>query len=797
VLPARRSELVSYGLCATALILGIYVFGVDRHKPSTAEQASRLGMLIRVWHPDDVTRVTIDRKTATGIEHIELVRENDHWKLTSPRVASASHLAVLPLLESIRGARSERAVGQATPSERAQFGLDAPRVRVEVAMKGVIIKLAVGREATTGGGPAPAANLDAGAAGAELRPAYLELSPYGDDPGGVFVVSPDLVGALDRSADAYREPSLVGQEKSTNFRHVELHSTAGGEVVLDKNEHGTWRLTKGASLWQGAPVRVDADVFNGFTQMLADLRADPFVPDDTPIDTTKGGTLDVKQKDGMPEVHVAWGGACPKDPKLVVVQMRAPEKATGCVPKLIVDGLARPAGEWIDAGAFGLLFGSENAKISEIEAVSIELAGKKLVDGERSGEGLHLRAPSESDADKDASERLLRALAQLKGAPLVVPADKLAAYGLGPAAGRATLRRRVDAATSGDVPPEGGTSEDWAQTIEFSLPIDDPDAPKPKGDRPEDKNDKSEAAKFVFVRRLDDGAVLRVPATEASVLGAAAGRLVQSPFLVDLAADAIERVTVRSDAPLAVPYELSKDGAVYKLIAPSDVGTDPASAIEIGKQLATLTCQRWVAEKDDGTFGFAKPSATITLKLGGAKASEVVIELGTTAPEGGVYARVRGRDPVCTLADGKRDALVRPPFDRAILGVDPTDAPRVVLTRDKTVRALRFTEAKVWREDADAGSPGGDVLARTLADLVVGLRAEALVHLGEAAKDEGFATPTLVIETRTPDGKAKRRVVIGEASRVDRMRVYWARVDGVNATFTIARDEVDRLLTSM
>ncbi len=802
MLPARRSELVSYGLCATALILGVYVFGVDRHKPSTAEQASRLGMLIRVWHPDDVTRVTIDRRTPQGNEHIELVREGDLWKLTSPRVASASHLAVLPLLESIRGARSERAVGQATPSERAQFGLDAPRVRVEVAMKGVILKHAVGREATRGGGAPPAASAAQPDAGPELGPAYLELAPYGDDPGGVFVVSADLVGALDRSADAYREPSLVGQEKSTNFRHVELRSAAGGEVVLDKGEHATWRLAKGLPVGGGAPIRVDADVFDGLAQSLADLRADPFLPDDTLVDTAQGGTLDVKQKDGMPEVHVAWGGACPKDPKLVVVQMRAPEKATGCVPRLVIGGLERPASQWVDTGAFGLLFGSENAKISEIEAVEIELSGKKLVDGERAGEGLHLRAPTNSEADKDATDRLLRALALLRGTPLRVAPEKLASYGLAPAAGRATLRRRVDAATSGDAPPEGGTSQDWSQTIEFSAPIEDPDA----GSAAKGANGasgaagagaKGEPARFVFVKRLDDGAVLRVPATEASVLGAAAGRLVQSPFLVDLAADALERVTVKSDAPFAVPFDLTKDGAVYRLVAPSDVGTDPAAAVELGKQLATLTCQRWVAEKDDGNFGFAKPSVSISVKLGGAKASELVIDLGAPAPEGGVYARVRGRDPICTLADGKRDALVRPPFDRGILGVDPTDAPRVLLTRDKTTRALRFTDAKVWREDADAGSPGGDVIARTLADLVVGMRAEALAHLGEAAKDEGFATPTLVIETRGEDGKPKRRIVVGEASRFDRTRIYWARVDGVNATFTLSRDDVDRILTSM
>jgi hypothetical protein len=806
VLPARRSELVSYGLCAAALVVGTYVLAIDRHKPSTAEQASRLGMLVRVWQPDDITRVTIDRRTPQGNEHIELVREGDRWKLTSPRVADASHLAVLPLLESIRGARSERAVGQATPSEKAQFGLDAPRVRVEVAMKGTVIKLAVGNPATSGGGPTAS---DAGG-----QSAYLELSPYGDDPGGVFVVSPDLVGALDRSADAYREPSLVAQEKSTNFRHVEIHSAAGGEVVLDKAPYGTWRLAKGVPT---APIRVDVDVFNGFAQSLADLKADPFVPDDTPVDTSKGGTLDIRQKDGMPEVHVAWGGPCPVDPKLIVVQMRAPAKATGCVPKLVIDGLERPTAQWVDGSAFGLLFGTENAKISEIEAIAIEEGGKKLVDGDRAGEGMHLRAPSEGEADRESTERLLRAMAQAKGEPIVVAADALAKHGLAPAAGRITLRRRVDAMTSGEETADGGGSADWTQIVEVSAPMDDPDAkPTEKGagtgtgtgtgtngkDAPKDAKDAKDAPKVVFVRRLDDGAVLRIPASEATALGAASARLVRSPFLADVAADAVEHVTVTvtSEAPGVVPFELSKEGSLWKLLAPKDVGTDASLAAELTRQLATMTCERWVAEKDDGTYGFAKPTATIVVKSGGAKPGELAFELGAKAPEGGIYARVRGRDPICTLNDAKRDAILSVPFDRAAVAVDPADAPKIVATVDKTTRAMRYTDAKVWREDpapGTNGTPGGDLVARTLADLVIGLRAEGLAHVGPAGKDEGFDAPTLVIEARGLDGKTRRKVTIGAPSRVGRTRVYWARVDGIDATFTVLREDVDRIVTSM
>ena len=93
---------MSYGLCAAALVAGIYVFGVDRQRPSTAEQAARLGMLVRVWHPDDVTRVTL-------LEGRDLIG-------TSPEL-TRNHMEVrgigiinVPAMFGIRSIRTEKRV---------------------------------------------------------------------------------------------------------------------------------------------------------------------------------------------------------------------------------------------------------------------------------------------------------------------------------------------------------------------------------------------------------------------------------------------------------------------------------------------------------------------------------------------------------------------------------------------------------------------------------------------------------------------------------------------------------------
>jgi hypothetical protein len=773
--PRRTSDITTYVLVAAMIVLGVVVFVLDRGRGTTSEQTARAGMLIHVWRQDDVTRVTVDRKG----ERIDIVRDGEGWKLTSPRAANADFLAVTALLNALGGARSERAVGNATADDRKTFGLDPPRATVEVAMKGVTVRVSLGASVTGSDGNAPNH--------------YVEVAPYADDKGGVFVVAAEVARAIDRGSDVYREPSLLAANKSMEFARVAITTHAGGSLVLDRGPHGEWRLASGAP---EAPIRADADAADGLFGALGDLKADPFVPDETKVDVAQGGSVQIDLKNGG-KLDLAYGGPCPSTvdagtlapTKLVVVQLKTPQTITGCVPSVVLERLEHPAARYVDTHALGLLFGSESAKISEIEAVTIEHAGQKVVDAERRNDGLHLRVPSDEQIAHDVSDRFLARIAAISGAIVPKPVDA-AKLGLAPPDGRVLVRRRMSTLTTGDPGADGGTTNEWLQTIEIGHPVDLADT-KP-------------LQKVVYLHRLDDDAYVRIAEIDARAFGAASALDLRSPNLLELPPETIERIAVTTGIPGAIPYEIERSGSAFSLVTPAGLGADASAISELTHHLSTLTCTRWAADRDDGSFGLATPQATIAIRRtppaivdAAAVPTEIAIDFGSSTNDGGIHARVRGRDAVCVLPEAKLVALLRPPVDRTVVGFDPTDAPRFVIARPGgSSRTITF-DGKAWHDGSDAGTPNADAIAAKLADLVVGLRVERLVRLGPALPTEGFGTPTLTIQSFDAAGKPKKHVVIGASGKLASALVYYARVDGIDGTYSIAREDVEKIITGM
>jgi hypothetical protein len=739
--PARgKREWGAYGLVAVAIALGAVVF-IDRDKPTTKEQSERAGMLFRVFRDEDVTRITIDHRGKNGSEKIELVKEGDDWKMTSPRAgAGIDPTTVSGFLNTLRGARPKRAVSEVKAGERAQFGLDAPRATAEIVMKGVTLKIALG------GVPTGAQTDDAG-----ISDAYLEVAPYGDQKGGVFVVESDVAAVLDRSADAYREPKLVAPLLSQASK-----IDVSGYVHLERALHGSWHLP--------GSVRADADVADGLFLAIYELKASPFVPDSTPIDTSKGATIDATMKDGK-RVLVAFGGACPVDSALVVAQARGDRLDTGCVHPTVTDRLKWPSEKYVDEHAFALIAGAMSAKISEIESVVVESAGKKVLEAERRSDGLHLRVPNDEQVEKGPTESYLGRLAGVAGS--IVKSPDLKALGLDPPAGKATIRRLVESRNVGDA-----GQESWEQVVEIGTP--DP------------------VAKVVHVRRLDDGAVLRVPLELADPILPSAARSLRSNVLVALSAESITRVSAHPAGDQA--WELKKSGSAWSLESPKGLGTDPSTANALATDLATLACLRFL-EKDDGTFGAVQSTIEIERTVpetdGGAPEKTLVVELGNPAKDG-IPARIKGTDAICVLPAAKVASVLKPPFDVRHVEFDPTfHGTRLVFTHDKSVHTIVFDGAtKTWNESSDAGT---SVLAGKLGDLAHGLRASSLVHLGPAKPEEGFASPTLVIEgfDGTTKKKSLRIGAVGPAS------TFYARVDGTDATYTIAKADIDQILKNL
>jgi hypothetical protein len=131
-------------------------------------------------------------------------------------------------------------------------------------------------------------------------------------------------------------------------------------------------------------------------------------------------------------------------------------------------------------------------------------------------------------------------------------------------------------------------------------------------------------------------------------------------------------------------------------------------------------------------------------------------------------------------------------IDRSRFRIDPAAVTRVSIVRAGVRQAFKSDGARLVRAGA-----GPDAADDPLADALAAFSSEAAIHIGPPAPGEGFDHPALEIEAATPGdagGAAGARITVGGQGRDGPLDVYFARVTGVDATFSIARPIVDAIL---
>jgi hypothetical protein len=238
------------------------------------------------------------------------------------------------------------------------------------------------------------------------------------------------------------------------------------------------------------------------------------------------------------------------------------------------------------------------------------------------------------------------------------------------------------------------------------------------------------------------------------------------------------------------------DDGVWKL---RGFPADNLTTSDLADAFSRAKAQAWIAESDDGTFGFGREgSCTVTLTLQPV-ANEPPRRLGLVfggvagANDEGVYARASDGPGVFVASSTLRALASRPPIDRGAVRLDLASADRVVLSRGGARIALSRGESGVFeRAEADAGTP------ERLESALAGFRAEWALHAGPATADEGFDRPTLEINVvgsaRDGAAPATARLAIGAPTRDGTTDGYFARAAGVDATFLVSRAAVHAIL---
>ena len=78
------------------------------------------------------------------------------------------------------------------------------------------------------------------------------------------------------------------------------------------------------------------------------------------------------------------------------------------------------------------------------------------------------------------------------------------------------------------------------------------------------------------------------------------------------------------------------------------------------------------------------------------------------------------------------------------------------------------------------------------------MRADDVVHLGPPAQDEGFATPFEVrADLQSDAGKRTVHIRFGRDVLRKNQTMVFTRIDGIDATFAVARERVDPIRNAL
>ena len=685
---------------------------VNRGSVTESEKKARDGSVFVAWRREELARIVVDHGDGASTQGTARSTPGDHIVIEREKDDAGDAEWWM------RAPLAERADNEACDGLASAFELAAAvrKVAADVGAPGFDPPRARGEIDM---GSVTYRFALGGDAPTPAGAAYLRV-----DGVGTVVVSRELVSALLRGADAYRSRLFVPYV-SVQLARLEVKSGAA-DLQIERGDDVSFRFVPSG-------LRASRGKLDAIWGALGQMRAEGFVGDAVaePLVASPRATIRMTPiaKTSVPGV-IRVGDACPGNADDVVVVRDAPTRLTACAPKGILSGLATTEADLIDTH----LFAAHDDEIAElrIETLTPPVSALELA---RKESGWREKAPAERDLmgeDADAAGALVRAIATAEGADPRKSDEPFEAKG------RVTVRRA-----------EGGVAE----VIELGAP---------------------DAAGDVTVRRAFDGARLHVAATVARKLTPRAVAL-RGP---EVWAPRIEGVPVASIETQCdgVEQEVTRDGDAWSMTVPKGFAVDNASVLGLVDAVTRAKAESWVADADDGHFGFAPSPCFVAFTLRAEAGERIVrIELGRPG-EGGVYARTNDSPAVFVAEASLRDQARGWLIDLHGFSLPEVDA----VTLDRDGKRLSFAPDGGAEETADAVLSAANVL-----------RADSVVHLGPARAEEGLAQASLIVTMRA--GGVARRIVFGSETAAD-AKMRYARVDGVDATFVVGRERVKAFL---
>lgn len=455
--------------------------------------------------------------------------------------------------------------------------------------------------------------------------------------------------------------------------------------------------------------------------------------------------FEFETKASKQRVRFEAGGTCPGDPAQLVVVRRSPGTQSACAARELEATLRHSADDFIDRHPFSL-------HADEVE--ELDISGKNKFILLRKGNAFVLHGSSETPVELEAGNQRIASLLDVTGESVL--GQKPSDLGLDPAQNTVTLRS--SAARDADV-------------VQQVVRVGNTDS-----------------AGNLWLYREQDSAVLRVP-REVARFFASDSTLLYAKKLTEFGLSSF----VSAEILHAAHRQVLRRDAKQNLQLEEPKGFDPDGVLssDLIQALGSLAATRFVADRDDGSFGLDKPSTTVRFvsKSESNPKLEHVLRFGRRT-ELGAFATMDENGPVFVLPRSVEETCDTLLLNRAVYpnASDALKSFSLEAPQKHTLQLDRRGE-RFW--PVPAGSFPDDELGELL-EAISNLRPEAAVHVGPPLPDEGMSAPVLTLQL-VPTAGAPLTLTFGAGDSWRSTSVFYLRVSGVNATFVIAQAKVRAL----
>jgi hypothetical protein len=698
----KRTTIV-LAIANAAVLAFILLF--ERGSLSTSEVAGRRGQLLTHFIRERVTRVELVRSDEPPIV---LARERDEdeelgtWHITAPVATAADDDAVDSFLSALEWLDARRTLDGITAEDRTRFGLDEPRFVVRFTVGNEQVELRVGGDAPTGEG------------------VYAAIT----EEDRAYVVGTDFIEAVDHDLSHFRDKQLFGSFYATDARSILL--SGGGPPVHFEHADGVWNVTTPDAGWANAAI-VDR-----LLRVTRDLRAARFVTD-------------------APDALSEYGLDAPWRELTVT---RAADATGQRVGRLRVGA---PCGEHTEeryarVGDDGPIACVSFADVQPLEIDRDHLREQRLIavtddaieriEIESGGRRLELRRT-------DARWELRTGRGEL-GEATTADGEAIASW----------LRELRESRARELAPLTGGDPGHGLASPRATLTLDRSDDETSLSVMLGDGDDEG-----AWVRRGDEEAVARFPATVASLLSASELRFRDRDLVDAEPADARRVETARGDL---VERAVRAEGGTWRLEAPVEVEADRVVVRELARQLADLRATRFVDPSPSPSMGLASPRAVVTVRFepegtaesaaeSAAEPTTVTLRLGAETVDG-AYAQLGDDETVFEVTHETVEAV-----ERGLASLDELTIVTEELTALRIERGgetFELTRAGAGWQTATGASPDAE-RTRALLDRLDTLRATSVLRYGAPEAASGLAAPSVrIVGTRRESASGPRTVTI-------------------------------------